>query len=354
MWRHNHVVRQLLHPCAVRSEHVQRVGIEHYRAACLLQLRHQCERRTFFFAKSRSDANGLKSVGVDSFRVVALAVDEAHSLWHSHLHDAQVAVGRERRHLSCAAAHARLRCEYCSARHAATSGYEQRVAHRALVGEVVALQHLALDVRRVDGVVCSRNGVDEVFREANVERAHLAQILLAVGEEHCELLRVQRQRHVGSNYGRVVLRSVALGHESRRDVDAHYLRRRLVDVAHERSESARERLLQSRTEESVHNERLLRELRRLEVRRNLGQLVRQSFAHESVAVLGALLREMVMDVEQENVYDIAFLGEQSRHGESVAAVVARTCEHYDRRRLRPSLANGVGDGFRRPLHKVYG
>ena len=44
----------------------------------------------------------------------------------------------------------------------------------------------------------------------------------------------QRQRHVGSNYGRVVLRSVVLGHESRRDVDVHlrlsYLRALLQSV----------------------------------------------------------------------------------------------------------------------------
>ena len=153
VWCHNHVVRQLLHPRTVCAEHVQRVGVEHYGAVGLLQLRHECERCALLLAQSRTDAHGLIAVGVDSLRVVVLAVDEAYSLRHSHLHDVKVALRCECRHLSCTATHTRSRSEYCCARHAATAGYEQRVAHGAFVCEVIAFQHQAFDVRGLNGVV---------------------------------------------------------------------------------------------------------------------------------------------------------------------------------------------------------
>ena len=63
MRSHYHVVGQLTYPHAMRSEHVQGIGIEHYRTLRLLQLRHQCECRTFVATQSRTYSYGVVFLG---------------------------------------------------------------------------------------------------------------------------------------------------------------------------------------------------------------------------------------------------------------------------------------------------
>ena len=62
-------------------------------------------------------------------------------LGHRHLHYRVVATWSERSHLAHTAAQACTCGKHGGSSHAFASGYEQRIAHHALMGEIVAVQH---------------------------------------------------------------------------------------------------------------------------------------------------------------------------------------------------------------------
>ena len=226
--------------------------------------------------------------------------------------------------------------------------------HSAFMGEVAALHHLPLDIVGFHYLVAALGTLHILRRQSYVEHLHPSEERLRVGEEHTELPVLQRECERGPYYVVAVVGGVVFGEQSRRHVDAHDACSRLVDVAHERGEAAAERAVESRPEESVYHHRVGSEAWRVEV---AGNLVKQAVGRRRLQpfpVRSATVGEAVMDIEEKCLHTVAPLRQHPRHGEGVAAVVARPCKDYDTRTCIPLLHDGVSDGCRRTFHKVDG
>ena len=88
----NHAGRQLLQPCLVIGQYVERIGIEHNGALGAPDLPDDCYGRVLVLSQSRTDAHGvevlaLHTVGEDGLLMIHLQ----HGFWDTGLHDVVVA-----------------------------------------------------------------------------------------------------------------------------------------------------------------------------------------------------------------------------------------------------------------------
>ena len=146
---------------------------------------------------------------------------------------------------------------------------------------------------------------------------------------------------------------VVLGHQSRRQVDADDGGGALVDVLHQRGEPAREGLVESRTEQSVDDERTLGQLGWVELRRHLDERLRVNLVlAQPLEVGGAVGGEVVGGVEEVNLHVVSALQQQPGYGQGVAAVVSRAGKNHYWRAVGPLFGDGHRENFRRTLHEV--
>ena len=227
------------------------------------------------------------------------------------------------------------------------------MAHVTLVGEGAAGAKHRTHLRRIsNGVLCVLS-VHAFLAQPYVELLHLAHELLVLGKEERQLQLVERQRDVGPDDVRAYIICIVLGHETRGHVDAHHLGGRAVDVFHQRGEATGKGLAQPRAKETIDHQHSFFQAGRVELLRHLGEQLPSAPVPQTLLVLSTVGREMIRDVEQERVDGIARLAKQTRHGEGIAAVVARTGKHHDGHRRRPPTGDGIDNGTRRTLHKVY-
>ena len=107
--------------------------------------------------------------------------------------------------------------------------------------------------------------LDEFLGKTDIEYAHSAQILLVVSHQHSKFLLLQGKGQIGTDDIGVDIIGIVLGHQTRRDVDAYYLGRTLVDIFHHCSKSASQWLVESASEETIHHQRFSIQLRRVQV-----------------------------------------------------------------------------------------
>ena len=115
---------------------------------------------------------------------------------------------------------------------------EEGIAHAPLVYEVWSWSDELPDIGLVNDAVIAFCIVGIFLAQSDVEDLQFADIWLVVGEHHCEFLVLQGQGNVGSDYVCPDVVGVVLAHQSRRDVDADNLGRRLVNILHKRCEAA--------------------------------------------------------------------------------------------------------------------
>ena len=108
---------------------------------------------------------------------------------------------------------------------------------------------------------------------------------------------MQGEGEVGTDDVGADVVGIILAHQTGRQVDAHDLCRTLVDVFHHGSESARQRLVESAAEETIHYEHSRLELGRVEVDGYLGKLLDALTLDDSFLVGGTVGRELVVHIE---------------------------------------------------------
>ena len=119
------------------------------------------------------------------------------------------------------------------------------MTHLSLVGKLATLAQATADVGLLlQDKLCIGAG-NILLRQAYVEHSQLSQEVLVVGQQHRKFLLTKCQREVGFDDICTDIIGIVLGHESRRNVDAHHLALRLVDVLHQRREATRQRFVQT-------------------------------------------------------------------------------------------------------------
>ena len=246
MRRHDDALRQLLHPSTVVGQDVQGVGIDEDGTLRTPDLCDEGDGGVFLDADAGSHSNGIEGLRVDGFGEVAvLVVHLQHGLRHGDLHDGVVALRRTHRYLAGSRPKTSLGGQHGSSRHPIAACNDECVAHLPLVGKLATLAQAAADVGLLlQDKLCIGAG-NILLREAYVEHSQLSQEVLVVGQQHRKLLLTKCQREVGFDDICPDVVGVVLGHESRRDVDAHHLTLRLVDVLHQRREATRQRFVQT-------------------------------------------------------------------------------------------------------------
>ncbi len=220
------------------------------------------------------------------------------------------------------------------------------------MGEVVARHQQASDVLLLQDAAVGFRLVDVFLAQADVEHTQSANVFLAVGHHHGELLLLQRQRQVGAYDVRMNVVSVVFAHQSRRNVDAHHLRWALVDVFHQRCEAADQRFVEARSKESVDHHHVLGELGWVEVEGHLGEVAHALAIDEALFVGGAVVRKFVVNVEEIHTDLVVLFCQKSCHGQGVASVVAGSGKDYHGRAVGPLVHDGACDGFCSSLHQV--
>ncbi len=76
------------------------------------------------------------------------------------------------------------------------------------------------------------------------------------------------------------------------------------------------------------------------------------FVYQALTVRYAIFGQMVGDIKQIDLYLIAFLQQQPRHGKCVATVITRTGKDHHWGIAAPLFGNGAGKGIGSPLHQV--
>ena len=353
--RHDDAFGQLLHPRAMVGEDVECVGVEHDGARCAAYLRDEGDGRVLVGSDARAYSHCVEILRLHCLREASLLVVHLeHSLGHGHLHDGVVAFGRAHGDFSHSGAQTGLGGENGGASHSVAACHDEGVSHLAFVGEVVAWsEDVAQLAFLLNGVACV-GVVDERLREAYVEHAQFAEILLTVGEHHAELLLLEGECEVGfDDVGSNVV-GVVFGHQSRRDVDAHDFCGRLVDVFHERGESSGERLVEPRAEEPVDHQRGSVEAWRVEVARDFGELLHALGLGQAFLVGGAVFGEFVVDVEKVDRDLIALLGQQTGNGKGVATIVAWSGKDHYGSGIVPFFGDDACDSLCCTLHQVDG
>lgn len=118
-----------------------------------------------------------------------------------------------RRDLSNARSHAGASGEDSGAGHAMTSGYDERVPHVALVGEVGAEQEYGAYLALLKHTVRHLGIANIVGTKPDVKHAQPANVLLAVGKKHRQLHLLQREREISpDNVGADVV-AIVLAHQ---------------------------------------------------------------------------------------------------------------------------------------------
>ena len=171
------------------------------------------------------------------------------------------------------------------------------MTHLTLVGKFASRTQPWTNVLLFDERELRVGAGNELLRKTDVEHANLAEIRLVVGQEHRQFQVAERQRQVGLDDVGTHVVGVVLGHQSRRNVDAHDLAGRLVDVFRQRRETTRKRFVQSRTKKSVDDERISIEFRRVEVERHLREILDTVAVAQPFFVNRALVRQIVVDIE---------------------------------------------------------
>ena len=119
------------------------------------------------------------------------------------------------------------------------------MAHRALVGKRVAVLDQGCDVLQLHQRIVGIHLVDALLAQADVQHLQLAHELLMLGKEERQFRLLQRQCQRSPNDVRTHVIRVVLRHQARRHVDAHHLGLRGIDIFHQRSEAARQWLVQA-------------------------------------------------------------------------------------------------------------
>ena len=351
---HDDALRQLLHPCTVIGQDVQRVGIDEDGALRPPDLRDEGDGSVLLRADARAHAHGVEGLRVHRLREVAvLMVHLQHSLRHRHLHDGIVALRRAHRHLAGSRTQTGLRGQHGGTAHAVTAGNDECVAHLPFVGKLAAGLQSLTDVRFLGHDKHSIGAGNILLRQADVEHTQLAQEVLVVGQQHRELLLSEGQREVGFDDVLTNVVGIVLGHESRRNIDAHHTARRLVDVLHKRSKTTRQWFIESRAEQTVNNQCLSPQARRVEVERHLDEVLYAATVAQTFFVDGAFVRKLVMDIKQVDGNSVALLAQHTGNGQGIATVVAGTGKHDHGRTRVPPLGDDAGHSLGGTLHEVY-
>ena len=141
MRRHDNVLWQLLHPCAMVCQDVQRVGIEHYWRIGFAHLCYERNGCSLALPQSRTDTYGINTLRIDSLREnIIFVVDMHNSLWNRHLQYVVVASRRVHRQFSNSTSQACLSCQHRCASHAVASSNKQSMPNRSLMVKVATLE----------------------------------------------------------------------------------------------------------------------------------------------------------------------------------------------------------------------
>ena len=224
--------------------------------------------------------------------------------------------------------------------------------HQALINEIAAFKHSAAHVGLLQHLVFCICTCDVLWAKPNVQHPQATYKLLVVFKKHGQLLLLQRQCEVRFHDVRLHIVRIVLGHQPRRQVDAHHLGRRLVDVFHQRGKAAGKCLVQSGTEKSVNHHRFGRQFRRVEVHHNLRKGLDALTIHHPLLVRGAVVRQFTVNVEEKHRHLIASLGHQTGHSQRIAAVVSWASKHHERRSVVPFFSQDAHNGLGRTFHQV--
>ena len=237
---------------------------------------------------------------------------------------------------------------------AIAAGDEQGGAHGTFMGELTAVQHTGPHILFFDdaaGGLCLSN----VFlTETDVKHAESADIGLAVGHQHGELLLLKRERQVGLDDIVLDVVGVVLTHQSRGNVDRYDLSRTLVDVFHQCGKSTDERLVQARTEKAVDDESIRGQLRRIEIDIDLREFLYVFGGEQTLLVCLAVFGELVVDIEKENSHLVVLSCQHAGHGEGIASIVPRSGKDDYGCTFGPLIHDGTGEGFGGTFHQVDG
>jgi len=286
---HDDARRQLLHPCLMIGQHVQSVSIHHDRALRAAYLSDQRDGRILALSQSRANGEGVEVLALHAVREIGfLAVHLKDCLRHGHLHDAIVALGGVHGHLTGSGAQTGTRSKDGSSCHAVTASNDQCMTHRAFVGKVAPMAQTRDQVCLFLNAAPYLCFLDIVGAQTDVQHPQPSQILLAVGQHHAELLLLQRKRQIRTDNILPDVISIVLAHQSRRHVDTDHLGRTLIDVFHQGGKATAEGFVESRAEESVHNQRVGGQLRRIEVHSNFCKMVDFFGIYQSLLIGGAV------------------------------------------------------------------
>ena len=145
---------------------------------------------------------------------------------------------------------------------------------------------------------------------------------------------------------------VVFRHQTRRHVDADNLGRRGIDIFHQRGKATCQRLVQTRSEESVNHHHVRLQLGWVEFLNHLHKLLQLLHLLKPLLVGSTVRREVSTDVKEKSTHPVVLLCQQTGYGKCVATVIARTGKHHDGRRVRVFLYDGLRNRLGRTLHKI--
>ena len=146
-------------------------------------------------------------------------------------------------------------------------------------------------------------------RYADVEDLYIADEFFVFGKEESQLRTLNRQRQIGLyDVCSDVLR-IVFTEQSRRNVDSNPNARQSVDEMNQAGISLQQRMIKTCAKESVNNDCSGNKRRRVELGYNLVTLY-IFFIIESIPIFLTFSRKRFLDVEQENLYAVAFFCQQ--------------------------------------------
>ena len=189
VWRQDDVLGQLLHPCAVRAQHVQGIGIDNHGTLRTAHLSNHSDGRSLILSQPWTDAQCVKVVGINRLAEhIFVGISAHYRFRNADLQDVVVALGRAYRYLSHADSQRCPRCQYGCAGHAIAAGHQERVPHVAFVRRAGPMEQFLPHVLLFqDGVSCVRL-VDELLGQPDVQHLHAAEEALHVWQHHGQFL----------------------------------------------------------------------------------------------------------------------------------------------------------------------
>ncbi len=124
----------------------------------------------------------------------------------------------------------------------------------------------------------------------------------------------------------------------------------MIDISHQRGKASTERLINARTEKTVDNKRLGRELGWIKVQCDLREMTDFLGVDKPLLVSGTIFRQLIVDIEQVHAYLIMVFGQHTSHGQCVTAIVSRTGKDHHGRTVGPLIHDGTGQSFGGSLH----